>query len=395
MPGFDRELVAQLERRLSHSKPLIQVVVGPRQVGKTTAARTLVESWSGPTLYAAADSALPPGPEWIETHWARARSLPASAHPALLVLDEVQKIPRWSESVKLLWDQDRAEHRRLQVVVLGSSALLLQQGLTESLAGRFFLHRCPHWSFDECRDAFDWDLDQWIYFGGYPGAAPLIDDESAWRSYISDSLVETVIARDVLATQTVSKPTLLRHLFVLAAGFPAQILSYNKMLGQLQDAGNTTTLSHYVRLLESAFLLSGLERFSVGKARSRGSSPKLILWNNALISALGLRSFEQTRNDPALWGRMVENAVGAHLLNQLPSLSYEVTYWRERNFEVDFVVRTADAVHAIEVKSGRPNAMRGLGAFRKKHPEARSLVIGTGGIPLEEFFTQKPQAYLT
>lgn len=393
MPGFDRALVAQLQQRLAHPKPLLQVVVGARQVGKTTAARSLVESWSGPTLYAAADSALPPGPEWIETHWARGRSLPTSEHPGLLVLDEVQKIPRWSEPVKLLWDQDRAEHRPLHVVVLGSSALLRQQGLSEGLAGRFYLHRCPHWSFDECREAFGWDLEQWIYFGGYPGAAPLIDDESAWRRYISDSLIETVIARDVLAMQAVAKPTLLRHLFVLATGFPAQILSYNKMLGQLQDAGNTTTLSHYVRLLESAFLLSGLERFSAGKVRGRGSSPKLILWNNALISALGLRSFEQTRDDSTLWGRMVENAVGAHLLNQLPPLSYEVTYWRERNFEVDFIVRTAKSVYAIEVKSGRPNAPRGLDGFRKKQRGARALLLGTGGIPLEEFFARAPQDY--
>jgi predicted AAA+ superfamily ATPase len=394
MTPRDRTIVAQLFDRLSRPENLIEVVVGPRQVGKTTAARAVAAKWAGPVRYAAADTPLPPGPEWVETQWQLARSAAPSGEAALLILDEVQKVRGWSESVKALWDDDRSRERPIRVLLLGSSALLLARGVSESLAGRFFLHRCLHWSYTECRDSFGWELSRWIYFGGYPGAASLTEDEDAWRTYVADSLVETVVARDVLAMQTVAKPTLLRHLFALAARFPAQVLSFNKMLGQLQDAGNTTTLANYLRLLETAFLLSGLERFSAGQGRSRGSSPKLVFWNNALVSALGLRTFEQVRSEPAFWGRLVENAVGAHLLNHLQSLRHEITYWRYRGDEVDYVVRTPEAVWAIEVKSGRPGATSGLDAFRRRQPKARALIVGSGGIPLEEFFRVDPRELL-
>ncbi len=391
--AFERSLVAAIEKRLGRAPPLVQVVVGPRQVGKSTAARTIAARWAGPVHAAAADLPLPPGPEWIEAQWTLARRYPARPAP-LLVLDEVQKVRGWSESVKALWDEDRAAGRSLRVLLLGSSALLLSRGASESLAGRFFLHRCPHWSFDECRRAFGWDLDRFVFFGGYPGAAPLADDEPAWRAYVTDSLIDTVLSRDVLAMQTVAKPALLRHLFGLAAAFPAQILSYNKMLGQLQDAGNTTTLAHYLRLLETAFLVSGLERFSAGRARTRGSSPKLVLWNDALVTAVGLRSFAETRADSALWGRLVENAVGAHLLGRLEDPIYEVTYWRERNQEVDYVVRAGTRVWALEVKSGRPARLPGLEAFLRSHKKAVPLVIGSGGLPLAEFLASDPRELL-
>ena len=388
--NFQRRLVDQLRERLHHRGELIQILVGPRQVGKTTAVRQVAASWIGPVRYAAADLAVPPGPEWISNHWELAR-LDQGAEPGLLILDEIQKVSGWSEVVKACWDEDRAARRNLKVILLGSSALLLARGTSESLAGRFFLHRCPHWSFSECRTAFDWNLDRWIFFGGYPGAAVLIDDEGAWRAYVADALIETVLARDVLALNTVGKPALLRHLFGLAAAFPAQVLSYNKMLGQLQDAGNTTTLAHYLKLLDTAFLVTGLERFSAGHARSRGSSPKLVLWNNALPSALSLRSFAHTRSKPDIWGRLVENAVGGHLLNHLQGLAYEVTYWRHRNDEVDYVVRTAGGLWALEVKSGRPGALLGVAAFTKAHREVQPLLIGTGGMPLEEFFSRDPR----
>ena len=390
---FDREIVSRIYTRLETPPPLVQVVVGPRQVGKTTAAHAVADRWNGPVHYAAADVPLPPGPEWVESHWRQARRLKGEG-ATLLVLDEVQKVKGWSETVKALWDEERRGDSSLQVLLLGSSALLLAKGATESLAGRFFLHRCTHWSYPECRAAFGWDLDQWLYFGGYPGAAALTDEESAWRSYVVDSLIETVLARDVLAMQTVAKPTLLRHLFVMSARFPSRILSYNKMLGQLQDAGNTTTLAHYLRLLETAFLISGLERFSLGKAKSRGSSPKLVLWNNALVNALGVRSFEQVQSDPAFRGRLVENAVGAHLVNHLRALRFVVTYWRERNAEVDYVVQGGETIRAIEVKSGRPNRPRGLEIFRKRYPGSEALVVGSGGVSLETFFSTDPESML-
>jgi Predicted ATPase (AAA+ superfamily) len=332
----------------------------------------------------------PPGSEWIETQWDLARRDAGRRETALLVLDEVQKVTGWSEVVKAKWDEDRASRARVRVLLLGSSALLLTRGANESLAGRYFVHRCLHWSYPECRKAFGWDLDRWLYFGGYPGAAAWAEDDAAFRAFVRDALVEPAIARDVLAMHTVTKPALLRQLFVLCGLYAGQILSYTKMLGQLQDAGNTTTLAHYLRLLETAFLASGLDRFKSGRAARRGSSPKLVVWNNALVTGLGLAGFPEAREDAASWGRLVENAAGAHLLNHLQGAPYEVSYWRERSHEVDFVVRAGRNVWAIEVKSGRPARPAGLGEFLRRHPRARPLLVGAGGMPLEEFFSTEP-----
>ncbi|MFA5687652.1 MAG: ATP-binding protein [Kiritimatiellales bacterium] len=370
---------------IQENSPFIQVICGPRQVGKTTAARQIMEDAGIPSLYAAADSAVPLGTEWLETQWHRAEyEVKTTGKPVLLVLDELQKISGWSDALKFLWDQRRSD---IRLLVLGSSAMLLQRGLTESLAGRFFLHRFPHWSFPECREAFGWDMNRWLFFGGYPGAARFANNEAEWMQYVSDSLIETVISRDVLQLQNIAKPALLRNLFGLATTFPAQILSYNKMLGQLQDAGNTTTLAHYLTLLESAFLLSGLELYSKGQRRKRGSSPKLILWNNALINAIGMRSMEQCITDSAWRGRLVENAVGAHLLQTLHSANASIMYWRKGNLEVDFVVELAGRTIAVEVKSGHSGATNGLATFKKYYPDSRVLLVGENGIPLEEFFS--------
>jgi hypothetical protein len=249
------------------------------------------------------------------------------------------------------------------------------------------------WSWPECREAFGWSLDEWIYFGGYPGAAPLIGDEAVWKRYVSDALIETVLARDVLGMQPITKPTLLRHLFALVTQYPAQILSYNKMLGQLQDAGNTVTLADYLRLLETAFLAGGLELYSKGQVRKRGSSPKLILWNNALVSAMSMKTFDQAFADPSWWGRLVENAVGAHLLNHLQGPAWSITYWRHGREEVDFVVSHGQRTWAIEVKSGRYNKTGGLTSFRKCYPRADVWLIGDTGIPLADFFSRPAQEW--
>ena len=382
---YQRALFFDLQRILKSPLPVMHALVGSRQVGKTTIARQLVDSLGLPAVMATADSPTPLDGAWIETQWRRAL-MQAADGPVLLVLDEVQKVSGWSESIKLLWD-GRDPALDIRVLLLGSSALLMQDGLTESLAGRFLLHRCPHWGFAECREAFGWTLEQWIFFGGYPGAAVFAHDENLWKRYIVDSLIETVLARDVYQMARVGKPALLRHLFALAASLPAQIVSYTKMLGQLQDAGNTTTLAHYLRLLEGAFLLSGLELFSRGVQRKRGSSPKLVLWNNALVNALGLRTFAQAASDPSWWGRLVENAVGAHLCNGLGSMEYGLTYWRDGKYEVDYVVERGKDIWAIEVKSGGTGDARGLERFRSAYPEAKTLMVGGPGIPLEEFFS--------
>ncbi len=391
---FERPIVKSLAVSLKKRLPVFQVLIGPRQVGKTTIARQVMKKLPYPSVYASADSPLPPGPEWIETQWRLAELQLLKAKTVFLVLDEIQKVRGWSESLKLHWDRTQREGKDIRLLALGSSALLLQEGLTESLTGRFFLTRCPHWSFNECSSAFGWDLKTWLYFGGYPGAVVFVHDEQQWKQYITDSLIETVLARDVLQMQKITKPALLRHLFALSATFPARIFSYNKMLGQLQDAGNTTTLAHYLRLLESAFLVSGLELFSQGQVRKRGSSPKLILWNNALINALSSKTFKEAVGDASLWGRLVENAVGAHFCNGLSGTAYGLTYWRDGDKEVDFVITRGSNVWAVEVKSGRSGKTPGMQVFRSKYPKAKSLIVGEGGVPLEKFFSESAQAWL-
>jgi predicted AAA+ superfamily ATPase len=392
--SYERPLLSTLREELSRPTRVIHVMIGPRQVGKTTIARQLEASIGIPTIYATADSPVPLDSAWIETQWRRAVSdSTPSGGPILLILDEVQKVRGWSEALKLLWD-GRPATPEIRVLILGSSSLLMQEGLTESLAGRFFLHRCGHWGYPECRTAFGWNLEQWIYFGGYPGAAPFTENESSWKRYITDSLIETVLARDVIQMSKIAKPILLRHLFALAATLPAQFISYNKMLGQLHEAGNTTTLAHYLKLLESAFLASGLELFSRGKQRKRGSSPKLVLWNNALVNALSTRTFADALSDTIWWGRLVENAVGAYLCNGLHSVEYEITYWRQGDHEADYVVARGRDVWAVEVKSGRSGKASGLVRFRERYPEARALLVGGQGIPLEAFFSKDSKSWL-
>ena len=393
---FVRPLVADVVAALERPPALLQVIIGPRQVGKSTAATHIEEQLGWPSHTASADAPLPHPPEWIETQWRLARASAGAAQPrVLLVLDEIQKVRGWSEVVKRLWDHEKRARGPVRPLLLGSSALLVQRGLTESLAGRFFMHRCTHWPWPECREAFGWTLDQWIYFGGYPGAAPFIGDEPTWKRYVADSLIETVLARDVLQMQTITKPALLRHLFALAAHFPAQVLSYNKMLGQLTDAGNTVTLANYLRLLETAFLASGLELYSKGHVRKRGSSPKLLLWNNALVNGTSLLSFAQALADGQWWGRLVENAVGAHLRNHLHGPSWSVTYWRDGNEEVDFVVSHGTKTWALEVKSGRGLKTPGLAAFRRKYPKAHTWIIGDTGVSLDEFFSRPADHWFT
>ncbi len=389
---YERKTVEEIEGAILRGPRLLQVIVGPRQVGKTMVAEAVCRRLGRPVIFEAADTALPPGPEWIETNWARARAL--SIRPALLVLDEVQNVRGWGETVKRLWDEDRRiGETGIDVLLLGSSALQIHRGTSESLAGRFSLHRCMHWDFSECAQAFGWTLDQWLFYGGYPGAAPFVPDTRRWARYVADSLIETAIARDVLQMQTVHKPALLRTLFGLAASHPAQIHSFNKMLGQLVDAGNTTTLAHYLDLLETAFLVSGLQLFSAGNPRRRASSPKIILWNNALVNAFMGRSPAEASRDGAWWGRIVENAVGAHLLNGLPRESFQIHYWRDGAQEVDFVVSRGNKVWALEVKSGRPAKTPGLTAFRRKFLNSQSLLIGPTGIPLQDFFSRPPETW--
>jgi predicted AAA+ superfamily ATPase len=383
-----------LVRRLEEPRRFIQVLAGPRQVGKTTVARQVMEEIGIPSYYASADAPTLKGQEWLLQQWEKAR-LKAGKNRGLLILDEIQKVKNWSELVKQLWDADTHKKSRLQVLLLGSSPLLIQHGLTESLAGRFEIIPAPHWSFAEMKKAFGWNLETFIYYGAYPGAAPLIKDPERWHYYVTESLIETSISRDILLMTRVDKPALLRRMFQLACDYSGQILSYQKMLGQLTDAGNTVTLAHYLQLLQGAGMVAGLSKYAHGKIRQRGSSPKLQVLNTALMSVSSGLTFEETRHDGERWGRLVESAVGAHLLNGTLGTNIEVTYWREGNKEVDFVLQRGRTVVGIEVKSGSGHfRIGGMEAFRQQFNPLRNLLVGGDGISLEEFLSTPVKQWL-
>lgn len=383
---YKREIHYTLLSRLQEPRRFIQVLSGPRQVGKTTLARQVIDALNIPVHYASADEPTLRDRIWIEQQWTLGRLRAKRETEAVLLLDEIQKVEHWTNIVKQLWDEDTATNTPLKVILLGSAPLLIQRGLTESLAGRFELIHVPHWSFEEMQDAFDWSAEQYIYFGGYPGAVSLIQDPERWSRYIIDSLIETTLSRDILLMTRVDKPALLRRLFQLGCDYSGQILSYQKMIGQLQDAGNTTTLAHYLDLLTGAGMLTGLQKFAGEKVRQRASSPKLQVLNTALMSAQSHLSFEGAQHNHEFWGRLVESAVGAHLINTSTGTQIQVSYWRERNQEVDFVLKHGDHLTALEVKSGRsPNYLPGLESFAKSFKPQNTLLIGGQGIPIEEF----------
>jgi len=382
---FKRHAFQTLLSRLREPRKFIQVLSGPRQVGKTTLARQVMDAGGFLSHYVSADAPTLRDRTWIEQQWDLAR-LCAGEGDALLVLDEIQKIGEWSEVVKRLWDEDTASGKPLKVAILGSAPLLIRGGLTESLAGRFEILPMTHWSFGEMREAFGWDVEQYVYFGGYPGAAGLTGDRNRWSRYIVDSLIETTVSRDILLMTRIDKPALLRRLFHLACDYSGQILSYQKMVGQLQDVGNTTTLAHYLDLLAGAGMVVGIPKFSGRRVRQRASSPKLQVLNTALMTAQSPLSFEETRRNRDYWGRLVESAVGAHLHNSSVGAGVEISYWRDRGKEVDFILRSGKSVVALEVKSSRrKESLPGLAAFGKLYPATRKLTVGDQGIPLEEF----------
>ena len=395
--AFARSHADTLEARLGEPRRFLQIVAGARQVGKTTLVLQVLDRLDTPNVFISADEPALGDTAWLAAQWDRSRVVAGNAGKAgaVLVLDEVQKIPGWSETVKRLWDEDSRARRHLKVVLLGSAPLLVQQGLTESLAGRFEIVHLPHWSYAEMRAAFGLSLEQYLYFGGYPGAAALVTEPQRWRRYLLDALIETTIARDVLLMTRVDKPALLRRLFELGCRYSGQVLSYTKMLGQLQDAGNTTTLAHYLDLLGGAGMLTGIQKYAGRAARRRGSSPKLQVLNTALMTAQSGLSPDEARADRAFRGRLVESAVGAHLANAAAGGACELFYWREQNREVDFVVRAGRTVVAIEVKSGRaPDTFPGLGAFAAAFKPTRTLLVGGDGISLEEFLTRPVEHWL-
>ena len=381
---YERALTGKLKQRLAGPRSFIQVVMGPRQTGKTTAIKQAVKASGLPFRVASADSSRQLSGEWIELEWRQARSLVEQGGRSILVLDEIQKVSGWSETVKALWDEDSWNDVDLLVVVSGSSSLLLGSGLSESLAGRFELLRSTHWSLFEMSEAFGYSLEDYLTFGGYPGAAILKSDVDRWREYMRDSIVEATISRDVLQMEDVRKPALMRALFELGAQYSAQEISYRKLLGQLDDKGNTDTVRHYLDLLSRAGMMSGLQKYDLKQVRSRASSPRLMVHDPSLMFAMW-RGSGDLLADPSLRGHLVETAVGARLIARSNAEGFDLYWWRDGNLEVDFVAKRSDgALAAIEVKSGCISKS-GMTEFLKGNPSAKPIVVGDANTPVEQF----------
>lgn len=350
-----------LEQRLKEDSPLIQVVLGPRQVGKTTAALHLRDNLKQPTYYVSADEVFSSSSSWLIEHWQEAKRIDERA---VFFVDEIQKIPDWSEAIKFLWDKEK-ENKRLKVVLLGSSALPLQSGLRESLAGRYERLRAYHWSYCESQKTFSLSLEQYLKYGGYPGSYKYISDYSRWYDYLKNSIIENVIGRDILQLQTIKNPSLFRQAFEVLSSYPATEISYNKLLGQLQDKGNTDLVKRYIDIYCGVFLFQAIKKYGSQAFKAKTSSPKMC----SLAPAISSIYYGEDLSD--VEGRIFEQAVASDLY-RLPG---ELMYWRERNYEVDFIYSFQNKTYAIEVKSERARNISGLKDFLKKFPKSIPVVI--------------------
>lgn len=384
---FIRKQLFELQKRVQEKETLIQVITGPRQVGKTTLASQLVERINFPCAIVSADAVPFSSTSWIEQQWeaARIKLKSSGTESFLLIIDEIQKIHNWSESVKKLWDKDQRDKINLKVILLGSSSLMLSKGLTESLTGRYELIQLPHWSYGEMSEAFGLTPEQFVYFGSYPGAASFISDEKRWKDYILNSIIEPTISKDILQLTAIQKPALLKNLFEFTCMYNGEILSYNKMLAQLLDAGNTTTLSHYQRLLDTAWMITGLQKFSGSIVSAKSSTPKWLAYNTAFVSVYANNDFASSLINPDVWGRRVEQCVGAYLINQSRINNFELFYWREGNAEVDFVIRKNKRIVTVEVKSGKVKYHEGLEIFKRKYKPYKSILISEEAISWRDF----------
>lgn len=384
---YKRIQYEEVAKRIAESRSKIQVIVGPRQVGKSTLIGQVLQDSPIPYESYSADDVVGPVDDWVHMVWETQRLRMEKDHESrrLLVIDEIQKANNWSEIVKAEWDLDTREKRNLSVVLLGSSRMLIEKGLTESLAGRFELIRLPHWTYKEMKECFGWSLSQYIYYGGYPGATQYIENDKRWRDYVKDSLIEPSISKDVLMDTKIMKPQLLRQLFELGSFYSGELLSLTKIAAQLQEVGNVTTLANYLHLLDECGLLCGLQKYAEDKARKYNSIPKFQVYNNALRNVYAEEDYDEVVTNPQLWGRFVESAVGAYLVSQASIIDYKVFYWREGNDEVDFILLRRGKKVAIEVKSGRRTRNAGLPKFTATFKPHKAFVVGSGGLSVEEF----------
>lgn len=376
-----------LKERALEPLKFIQVVSGPRQVGKTTMIQQLIDELNHPVHFASADAVLSSELAWIDQQWQAARILAETSKSkwSLLVIDEIQKISNWSEVVKKNWDQDRRKKVQVKVILSGSSAFLIDRGTSDSLFGRYEIIKLPHWSFNEMKSAFGFSEEEYVWFGGYPGAASLVKNEKRWKDYILNSIVEATISKDILSLTPIQKPAILKNLFELSSAYSGQILSYTKILGQLNDAGNTVTLTNYQNLLDRIWLISGMQKYSGSQVSTKSSIPKWMVYNTAFMSVYSDINFKQALKSPEVWGRHVESAVGAYLLNQGRVNGFEVKYWRDGNDEIDFVITKGKKIIALEVKSGNIRVRSGMSEFTKKFKPYKSFLISNDSISWKKF----------
>ena len=376
---FKRLEYQKIKTRLEENRKFIQVVMGARQIGKSTVVKQVLNDLTQPYQFFSADNVPATNTGWISNCWAATRSLKENNgwESVILVIDEIQKITNWSEAVKKEWDDDTFNDRNIKVLLLGSSRVLLERGLSESLAGRFEEIRMSHWSYKEMKECFGFNVDQYLFYGGYPGAATLINDNDRFEQYIQSAIIDA----------TISKPALLKQTFELGAAYSGNLLSLNKMLGSLQDAGNTSTLAGYINLLNESGLLCGLQKYSIDMSRRKASIPKFQAYNNALKMVYSPLTFEQAILDRKAWGHIFESGIGAYLVSQAFIHRIEVFYWRERNDEVDFILQKKGSIVAIEVKSNAEKRTDGLDKFRQMFNPKSSFIVGDGGIRVEDFLS--------
>ena len=386
---YKRSIYHTIIKRMEEHRMFIQVVMGPRQIGKSTVVKQVLDDLGKPYLLYSADTIPKTSPKWISECWANARlqMRAQQLEEMILVIYEVQKLKNWSEYVKKEWDADSLNHINLKVILLGSSRVLLEKGLAESLMGRYEEIRMSHWSYPEMREAFNMSLEQYIYYGGYPGAAQLIEDEERWANYVNGAIIDATINKDILMDSPISKPALLRQTFELSVAYSGKILSLTKMLGALQDAGNTVTLAGYLNLLGDSGLVTGLQKFSVDMAHKRASIPKYQVYNNALLSVLSGLSFKEAVTDSKRWGQIFESAIGAYIISEAFVHRFEVYYWREGNDEVDFVLKKNQKIVAIEVKSNGETKTTSMERFHKLFYPLATIVVGENGIQPELFLS--------
>ncbi len=370
-----------LLNRLKEPAPgRIQLLTGPRQVGKTTLLLDIAAQIGNSAIYVAGDDPDAALPGFWERHWGEAEAR-AKQGMAVLLLDEIHRLSDWAARLKGHWDRARRRHIPIHVVATGSSALHVATGSKESLAGRFERLTLSHWPAAALAETFHLSPDDaaqdLVRFGSYPGAVEFQRDLERWRAYVRDAIIEPAIGRDVLALGAVRRPALLRQVFAVAVAAPAQIVSLQKMQGQLQDRGALETIAHYLALLQDAYLIAPLEKYAVQALRRRASPPKLVVLNNALLSAMHPNGLPDPAREPDRFGFWVENACLAFAINQ----GQQVSYWREEPLEIDAVFDGSWGKWAIEVKTGKYDgqALRGLLEFCRRNVAFSPLVISAPG----------------